>query len=103
MNEVLLTNVFFIITGSAVILCTLFLCVALFHVIKVVRVLRRIFDTIEAGTEVIAEDMQQIRSFFTQDGLIARLITMALGQRRHNTRARTKVSRKQAELEITDN
>lgn len=99
MNEVLLTNVFFIITGTAVIICTMLLCVALFYIIKVVRTLRRIIDAVEAGAEVIAEDMQQIRAFFTQDGLVARLVAMVAGRRRKNTRT----SRRQAESEDIDN
>ena len=99
MDEVLLTNVFFIITGTAVVICTMLFCVALFYVIKIVRTLRRIIDAIEAGAEVIAEDMHQIRAFFTQDGLIARLIAMVAGRRRRSTRT----GRKQAESEDIDN
>lgn len=99
MDEVLLTNVFFIITGTAVIICTMLLCVALFYIIKVVRTLRRIVDAIEAGAEVIAEDMQQIRTFFTQDGLVARLVAMVAGRRRKGTRT----SRKHTESEDIDN
>jgi len=82
MNEVLLTNIFFVITGIAVIICAALVCVALFYVIKAVRTLRRILDTIEAGAEVIAEDMQQIRAFFTQEGLVGRLVSVLAGRKR---------------------
>lgn len=74
MDEVLHANIFFFITGVAVIIFTALLCVALFHVIKVLKSLRRIMDRIEAGTEIIAEDMQHVREFFAQEGLFGKLL-----------------------------
>jgi hypothetical protein len=86
MNEVLLTNIFFVITGIAIIICAALVCIALFYVIKAVRTLRRILDTIEAGAEVIAEDMQQIRAFFTQEGLVGRMVSLLAGRKRRTHR-----------------
>ncbi len=79
MSEVLQANIFFFITGIAVIVFTALLCVALFHVIKVLKSLRRIMDRIEEGTEVIAEDMQNVRAYFTEDGFVRRFISSLLG------------------------
>ncbi len=91
MSEVLQANVFFFITGVAVIVFTALLCVALFHVIKVLKSLRRIMDRIEAGTEVIAEDMQEMRKFFTQEGFFGKLIgSLTKSAKRTSTRTRTR-------------
>ena len=75
MSEVLQANIFFFITGVAVIIFTALLCLVLFHIIKVLKSLRRIMDRIEAGTEVIAGDMQHVREFFTQEGFFGKIIS----------------------------
>lgn len=79
MSEVLHADIFFFITGIAVIIFTALLSVALFHGIKVLKSLRRIMDRIDAGTEIIAEDMQQARAYITGDGFIKKLIMMMMG------------------------
>ena len=104
MSEVLQTNVFFFITGIAVIVCSALLCVLLFHLIKVARTLRRLIDSVEAGAEVIAEDMQQLRTFFMDGGFISRLVRMFAGKsaRGGSRRRSEKTEKKKAELEITN-
>ena len=86
MTEVLHANIFFFITGIAVIVFTTLLCVALFHFIKVLKSLRRIMDRVDAGTEVIAEDMQNVRVYLTEDGLIPRIINTFMGNARNGAR-----------------
>ena len=104
MDEVLHANIFFFITSVAVVVCTVLLTIVFFHLIKAARALRRIVESIEAGAEVIAEDMQQIRSFFSQGGNISRLIRMLAGKVRRggSKRASRRADRKKDELEITD-
>jgi len=103
MNEVLHANIFFFITGIAVIVFTALLCVALFHGIKVLQSLRRITDRIEKGTEIIAEDMQHVRAYFTEDGFVARFVASVMGTAK-STVARAQKSkspdRKKTELKI---
>lgn len=107
MNEILHANIFFFITGIAVIIFSALLCVALYHGIKALTSLRRILSRIEEGTEVIAEDLGQIRAYFSEDGFVKRLFKSVLGGVR-GTKAeeRQKVSRrpvrKRTELEIKD-
>ena len=79
MSEVLQANIFFFITGIAVVVFTVLVCVVLFHVIKLVKSLRRIFGRIEAGTEIIAEDMQSVRAYFAEDGFVKRLMSTLIG------------------------
>lgn len=106
MSEVLHANIFFFITGIAVIVFTALLCVVLFHIIRVLKSIRRIMDRIEEGTEIIAEDMQNVRAYFTEDGLVRRLIASLIGssygmkQSRENKGAKSE--RKKTELKIKD-
>lgn len=102
MSEVLHANVFFFITGIAVIVCSAIFCVALFHAIKVLKSIRRIVNRIDEGTEIIAEDMLHIREYFTQEGLIARLFATVIGMihRTDTVTKRAKPKRKTNELQI---
>lgn len=105
MSEVLHANIFFFITGIAVILFTALLCVVLYHIIKAVQALRRILERIEEGTEIIAEDMQSFRSYFTGQGIVKRLVRKLMGNssRRTHDEEELKVRRKRkAELEDND-
>lgn len=62
MTEVLHANIFFAITSVAVVTATILLCVLLYHVIRIVRAVRRIVERVEAGSEVIAEDLEDLRA-----------------------------------------
>jgi len=74
MSEVLQANIFFFITGIAVIVFTLLLCILLYHLIKIVKSIRRVMDRIEAGSEIIAEDMSHFRAYFTENSLFSQII-----------------------------
>ncbi len=104
MTEVLHANIFFLITGVAVIIFTALLCVALYHGIKVLKSLRRIMDRVEEGTETIAEEIQNVRAYLSDDGLLKRIFSTLLGRSR-NTSAREpkakKPDKKRTELTIS--
>ena len=65
MSEVLLANIFFMITAVAVILVTIFVAVALYHLIRILRSVRDIVERVREGSEVIAEDVAHMR-----DGIV---------------------------------
>ncbi len=102
MSEVIHADIFFFITGIAVIVCSAVLCVALFHAIKVLKSMRRIMNRIEASAEMITEDMYHIREYFTQEGFLSRLFATLTGSAsRARTRAQqSKSERKKGELKI---
>ncbi len=82
MSEVLHANIFFFITGIAVIVFTMLLCIVLYHVIKILKSVRKVIDRIEAGSEVIAEDLQSFRAYFAEQSIIARVIRAMMGNSR---------------------
>ncbi len=104
MSEVLQANIFFFVTGIAVIVFTLLFCVALYHVIKVLKSIRRIMDRIESGSEIIADDMMHLRRYFTEGSLISRLVAAFFGERHgsapRSTRSRTHAHSPKTELTI---
>lgn len=98
MDEVLHANIFFFITSVAVILFTLLLCVALYHGIKILQSVRRIVERIDAGSEMIVEDVEQLRSYVLDGSLLSQLFGMFTGRGR---RSRS-TSKRGARVTITD-
>lgn len=76
MNEVLLTNVFFMITSGAVVLFTLLLCIGLYYVIKILRAVSRIVERVEEGSETVAHDVARLRAYIAEGTLISQIIGM---------------------------
>ena len=70
MNEVLHANIFFVIASVAVVLFTLLVCVLVYHLIKIVKSIRRIVERVEVGSEVLADDLENIRESLNPARLI---------------------------------
>jgi hypothetical protein len=105
MNEVLHANIFFFVTGIAVIVCTAILCVLLIHGIKLLKSVRRIIDRIDAETEEIAEDMQSVRAYFREGGILQRLFVKLVGTLTYATPRQQKAKgqgKNKLELKIKD-
>lgn len=91
MSEILQANIFFLITSIAVITFTLLVCVILYHVIKIIRSIRKIVDRIEEGSEVIAEDVSQLRAYVVQGSFVSQIMSFVLGTNaRKNARSKKK-------------
>ena len=69
MSDVLQTNIFFIITSVAVVIFTIFSCVALYYLIRILRNVRDVTDRLRRGSEQLAEDAQAVRTFI-HEGVI---------------------------------
>ncbi len=74
MSEILHANIFFFITGIAVIVFTFLLSIALFHLIKILKAVRRIVDRVEAGTATIAEDIENLRTYVAEETFLGRFM-----------------------------
>ncbi len=82
MTEVLQANIFFAITAAAVVVFTIFLCVAVYYVIKILRAVRSITERIDVGSETIADDMKQLRSYITEGSLISQVVGLFINNKR---------------------
>ncbi len=109
MSEVLQANIFFFITGIAVIVFTLLLCIALYHVVKILKSVRQVIERIEKSSEIIAEDVSNMREYFKGGGFFSHVISMfmkrspfgATGKKKKaSKKSRSKSSR--TELSIKD-
>lgn len=88
MTEVLHANIFFIITSIAVVVFMSVLLIALYHIIKIIKSLRRIVERIEAGSERIVEDMDEVRQFVRDANPIAQILRFAMSFRQPSRRGR---------------
>ena len=79
MSEVLQTNAFFMITTAAVVVFTLFVCVAVIYVIQILRAIHRILRRIEEGTEALSENVASVRDSFARQGLVRGVLSVVFG------------------------
>lgn len=89
MSEILHANIFFVITSIAVVLFTLLVCVLMYHLIKIVRAIRRIVERVEAGSEVLADDIDHIRSSLNPTKLIQFVMSFVPGVKGGNRKKKS--------------
>ncbi len=73
MSEILHANIFFVIASVATVVFCIMICVALYHIIKLVKAARKVVERVEAGSEQLAEDLTVFRSYIAQGGILSRL------------------------------
>ena len=88
MNEILHANVFFIIASIATVIFSLIVSLVLYHVLKMVKSLRKIIERFEAASEQVADDVAHARSLFYNGGMIARVMGFMAGARKKTRRSR---------------
>lgn len=93
MNEVLLANLFFIITGMAILVVAAFLAVAIFQLIRVLRTLRTILERVDEATDHFVEDARGLRDQIVSGAVVARTFS-AVMQTLAGARSKRRTSRK---------
>lgn len=91
MSEILQTNVFFVITSIAVVVFTIFVCIVLYHVIRILKSIRTIVNRVEEGSEVIAEDVSQLRAYVVEGSLVSQIMSFFFGTKTSQSSSRRKV------------
>ena len=99
MTEILHANIFFFIASIATIVFAIMVCIVMYLVIKILISIRAILARIEAGSDMIAEDIQAARNFVAGGGIISHLISFAT---RVGGGRRTRSSKSKKELIISD-
>lgn len=88
MTETLHANIFFLIASVGVVLFIFLVSIALYHIIKIIRSIRRIVDRIEAGSVTVAEDLSELRETLHPKHLFSLLMNLS-GMARPRRRKRT--------------
>jgi hypothetical protein len=90
MSEVLQANIFFMIASAATVVFVIMVCIVLYHVIKIVIAIRAIVERLEAGSDVIADDVSAMRDFVKSGGLVSYIINRVSPKQRSTRSSRTK-------------
>jgi cell division protein FtsL len=79
MNEVLHANIFFIIASVATVVFSIIVCFVLYQVYKVVKLIRSVLERIESASEVVAQDISDLRESLKNGGIFGRVMSFILG------------------------
>ncbi len=79
MNEILHANIFFVIASVATVCFSILISIVLYHLIKIMQSVRAILTRVEEGSEVIAEDLSQLRAAIMDGGIVSRLVGLFFG------------------------
>ena len=80
MNEVLHANIFFVIASVATIVFCILVTLILYHVLKIVRAVRRLVERVEATSQQLSDDVVALReSVAAQSGFVMNFISSILG------------------------
>lgn len=79
MNEILHANIFFIIASVATVVFCILISIALYQVIKILKLIRSITERIEAASELVAEDVAHVREFVKSGGVFTRVLGFIMG------------------------
>ncbi|MCB9810968.1 MAG: hypothetical protein H6779_04980 [Candidatus Nomurabacteria bacterium] len=79
MDEILHANIFFFVATVATVVFMILISVILYHVLRIIKSIRRIIEKIEAGSEILAGDISDLRAQFMNGGFISRLLALFMG------------------------
>jgi hypothetical protein len=69
MNDITLVDLFFIITGAAVVIITIMIAIGLLYIISFIRTVRRVAKTAQRASEIVSEDISDLRDNIRDKGL----------------------------------
>ena len=103
MDTFIHADIFFFITTIAVVLLTICLLIGAFYVIRILRNIKRLSETVKSEGEALADDLREFRSSMRQEGLKAKTIAnFFLALLLPKGRARTITQRKKHDTEKND-
>lgn len=101
MSETLLANLFFIITGSAILVVGSLLCLVLYQLFRIVKLVRGTLERIHTSTELIVEDVKSLHQQIAEGSVIGRVVAALMGGITA-TRKRRRTSRKKKDIKNED-
>lgn len=90
MNESTLVDVFFIITGIAVIIITILMAIGLVYIISFVRTIRMVARSAQRATEIVSEDIANLRENIREKGFSLSAIAKFANGLRKSSKSKSK-------------
>lgn len=82
MSEVLQANIFFLIASIATVIFCIVVTMILFQFYKVMKTIRSILDRIDNASDVVAEDVAQVRKLIATGGLVSTVMSLVFGAKK---------------------
>ena len=82
MSEVLQANIFFYIASVATVVFCIVVTLLLFQVYKILKTFRSILERIDSASEVMAEDVAQVRKLVATGGLVSTIMGLVFGTKK---------------------
>jgi hypothetical protein len=82
MDTLLKADIFFFVTAAAVIIVTVFLGIALFYVIRILRTIDAITERVRKESETVMNDAVRLREQLARGGFISGIIARVIAARR---------------------
>ena len=86
MNEILHANIFFVIASIATVIFCILICIILYQIIKIMSSIRSIIERIEAGSEMLANDVAHVRELVSSGGIFTKMFQFMMGGRGNKKR-----------------
>ena len=82
MSEVLQANIFFYIASVATVVFCIVVTMILFQIFKVMKTIRSILERIDSASEVMAEDVAQVRKLVATGGIVSTIMGLVFGSKK---------------------
>lgn len=82
MSEVLQANIFFYIASVATVVFCIVVTLILFQIFKIMKTVRSILERIDSASEVMAEDVAQVRKLVATGGLVSTIVGLVFGTKK---------------------
>lgn len=74
MDEVLITNIFLVVTGTAIVIATIVLTLVLLQVYRILRAVRRVVERVSNGAVFVADEFVELRKELMSSTMVAKII-----------------------------
>jgi hypothetical protein len=82
MSEVLQANIFFYIASVATVVFCIVVTMILFQIYKIMKTVRLILERISLASEVMAEDVAQVRKLVATGGIVSTVMGLVFGTKK---------------------
>lgn len=82
MSEVLQANIFFYIASLATVVFFIVVTMILFQIYKIMKSVRSIVERINSASDMVAEDVAQVRKLIATGGLVSTIMGLVFGTKK---------------------
>lgn len=82
MSEVLQANIFFYIASVATVVFCIVVTMILYQIYKIMKSVRLILERISLASEVMAEDVAQVRKLVATGGVVSTIMGLVFGNKK---------------------